>query len=259
MAQAKTAVTIAASLALSLAAASVTAAETKPLLDPQADALLKKMSDYMAGLKSFSADAYVLDEQVMGDGFKLSVLRSGSIEVQRPNKFHISRKGSVRNQQAFFDGSKLVVYGKNVDAAVSVPVSGDIDAGMDTATSTFGAELPARDLISEDAYTPLMEPVTESAYLGTVNIGAETCRHLAFRTDDVDWQLWVSEGERSLPCRYTITSKWLASAPQYTVTFANWQVGQAIPASHFEFTPPAGTRSLSADQFRKLLAGDGAQ
>ncbi len=228
-------------------------------LDPQADALLKKMSDYIGGLKSFTADAYVFDEQIMGDGFKLSVLRSGFIKVRRPNKFHIARKGMVRDQEVFFDGSSLVVHGKRLGMSIEVPVSGDVDAALDAATETFGAELPARDLVSTDAYTSLMEPVVESAYLGAVEIGTATCRQLAFRTDEVDWQLWVQEGERPLPCRYTITSKWLSAAPQYTVTFTNWQVNPDLPDGDFKFIAPEGTKPVTLEDFRKMLKQAGGE
>ncbi len=228
-------------------------------LDPQADALLKNMSDYMAGLKSFSADTYVFDEQIMGDGFKLSILRSGSVKMQRPNKLFVTRKGMLRDQEVFFDGSRLLVHGKGLGASIEVPVSGDVDAALDAATETFGAELPARDLLSTDAYTPMMEPVEESAYLGTVEIGGVNCRHLAFRTDEVDWQLWVEEGERPLPCRNTITSKWTYGAPQFTVTLANWQVNPKFPASDFEFTAPKGTKSTTVEEFRNMLSQAGGE
>lgn len=226
-------------------------------LDPRADALLKKMSDHMRMLKSFSVDAFVVDEQIMGDGFKLSVLRSGSIDLRRPNKLHVTRKGMLRDQEVFFDGSKLMVHGKRLGIAVEVPVTGDVDAALDAATETFGAELPARDLLSTDAHTPLMEPVTESAHLDTVEIGGVTCRQLAFRTEEVDWQLWVEEGDRPLPCRYTITSKWTYGAPQYTVTFTNWRVNPDLPDGVFEFTAPDGTKSLTVEAFRKSLEQTG--
>ncbi len=235
----------------SVAFAGDSASPTK--LDPQADALVKKMSDYMGGLKSFSADGFVSDEQIMGDGFKLSALRSASFMVKRPNKLYLKRKGMVRDQEIFLDGSRLVVHGKRLGFATEVPVSGDLDAALDTATETLEAELPARDLISADAYTPLMEPVEESAYLGTVEIGGVTCRQLAFRTDEVDWQLWVEEGNRPLPCRYTITSKWTYGAPQYSVTFSNWKVNPDLSDSDFKFTAPQGTKSATVEEFLKML------
>ncbi len=226
-------------------------------LDPQADALLKKMSDYMAGLKSYSADAYVFDEQIMGDGFKLSILRSGTIKTQRPNKLHVTRKGMLQDQEVFFDGSRLVIHGKALGVFLEVPVAGDLDDALDVVTDTLGAELPARDLLSTDAYTPMIEPVIESAFLGTVEIGGVSCRQMAFRTDEVDWQLWVEEGEKPLPCRYTITSKWTYGAPQFTVTFTNWKVNQNFPASEFVFTAPKDTKSLTVEEFRKMFSEAG--
>jgi len=254
MVHAKNPIATAVTAALLLGASGVTAdAGSGTKLDPQAEALLKKMSDYMGALKSFTADAFVSDEQIMGDGFKLSALRSGSIKVQRPNKFYLARKGMVRDQEVYFDGSRLVVYGKRLGVSLDVPISGDVDAALDAATETFGAELPARDLVGTDAYTPLMEPVEESAYLGAVEIGGVTCRQLAFRTDEVDWQLWVEEGERPLPCRYTITSKWTYGAPQYGVTFSNWQVNPELADSDFTFSAPEGTKSTTVEEFLKML------
>ena len=261
MAHAKTLFPTVLASALMLAASTGAIADesTTNVLDPQADALLKKMSDYMGGLKSFSADAFVFDEQVRGDGFKLSVLRSGSIKVQRPNKFYIARKGMIRDQEAFFDGSKLVLHAKRLKAALEIPIRGDINAGLNGAAEPSGNELPARDLLSSDAYTPLIDAVEESIYLGTVDIAGVTCRQMAFRTAEVDWQLWVEEGDRPLPCRYTITEKWVTSAPQYTVTFVNWQVNEDIPASAFEFSAPAGTKTLTVEEFREAVASAGSK
>ena len=258
--QIKKGVITAVTVALMFAAVSSAAAD-KPvsanLHDAEAEALLKKMSDYMSGLKSLSADFFVFDEQIMGDGFKLSVLRSGSIKIRLPNKLYIARKGVLRDQEVFFDGSNLVVYGKNLGMVIDVPVKGDVDAALDVATDTFGAELPGRDIFSRDAYKPLMDAITESISLGSVKIGDAICRQLAFRTDEVDLQLWVREGGQPLPCRYTITSKWTTGAPQYTVTFSNWQVNQELPDSDFTFTAPAGTQKTTVDTFRKALEQKG--
>ncbi len=58
-------------------------------------------------------------------------------------------------------------------------------------------------------------------------------------------ELWVEEGERPLPCRYTITSKWTYGAPQYTVTFTNWQVNPKLAAGDFQFTAYGARRPLT--------------
>jgi len=239
------------SIALMLAIGSIAAAEN--LRDAKAEATLKKMSEYMAGLKSFSADAYIFDEQIMADGFKLSILRSASVKMQRPDKLYLSLKGMIRNQEVFFNGENLVIYGKNLKMAIEMQFKGDVDAMLDKATDIFSAELPGRDLLSKDVYTPLMDVVTESADLGVIKIGDVACRYLAFRSDEVDFQLWVEEGDRPLPCRYTITSKWTYGAPQYTVTFTNWQVNQKFPDSDFTYTAPEGIQKTTVEKFQKAL------
>ena len=230
---------------------------TANLHDAEAEALLKKMSDFMSGLNSLSADLYIFDEQIMGDGFKLSLLRTRSIKIQLPNKLYISGEEALQDQEVFFNGSNLVVYDKNLGMFIDIPIKGDLDTAMDTATGIFGAELPGRDIFSRDAYTPLMDAITESSSLSSVKIGDAICRHLAFRTDEVDLQLWVREDGQPLPCRYTITSKWTLGAPQYTVTFSNWQVNQDLPDSDFSFSAPVGTQKTTIDEFRKAIEQEG--
>ena len=227
--------------------------------DPAAEALVKKMSDYMGGLSSFSADAAVVDEMIMGDGLKLTALRSGAFRLRRPDHFYMARKGAVRDQEVFYDGKRFTVLAKNAGVVVELPAEGDVDVALDRATELLGAELPGRDLLSVDAYTPLMEPVTESAALGLVDIDGRSCRHLVFRTDEVDWQLWVEEGERPLPCRYTITSKWTYAAPQYSVTFSNWAVDPELADDVFSATTPEGMQSVTPEELRKKIEEEAAK
>lgn len=222
-------------------------------VDPRADALLKKMSDYVGGLKSFSADVHMIDQQMLADGFKLSLFRQGSFQIQRPNKLRLTRQGMVIDQVAYYNGKDLVVDGKTLGAYVTAPVTGDIDAALDKGAETLGGELPARDLVSVDAYTPLMEPVERGVYVGKVPMGKAVCHQLAFRTAEVDWQLWIQDGDTPVPCMYSITSRWLAGAPEFTVSFSNWKSNQKFPASTFEFKAPAGAKALTAEDFRAAV------
>jgi hypothetical protein len=254
-----TAATISALLFVGTGGMAFTATAADEPRDPAAEALVKKMSDYMGGLKSFSADAAVVDEMIMGDGLKLTALRSGSFKIRRPDHFYMSRKGMVRDQEVYYDGKHLRVHAKTAGAVLDLPAEGDVDMVLNKAVEVFGAELPARDLLSADSYTPLMEAVEESAALGLVDIDGRTCRHLVFRTDEVDWQLWVEEGDRPLPCRYTITSKWTYAAPQYSVTFSNWAMDPELTDDVFSFTIPEGMQPVTAEELRNKIEEEAAK
>ena len=47
----------------------------------------------------------------------------------------------------------------------------------------------------------------EAKHIGRGVIDGVECEHLAFRNQDVDWQLWVQVGAKPIPCKYVITSK----------------------------------------------------
>jgi hypothetical protein len=242
-------------LALGVAGAAMADAgtATTPAIDPEADALIKKMSDFMGGLKSFSADLQVTDNQIMDDGFKLALIKQGAVRLQRPDHLYVSRTGLERDQEAFFDGKTLTFHDRGRKLHAKLSVEGDIDAALDAATEHFGAELPARDLLSPDAYTPLMDAVEEAVHLGVVPVGEMRCHQIALRTEEVDAQLWIQEGSEPVPCRYTITSKWITGAPQYTVSMSHWKIDPDLPADRFELDPSSAGKAVSPAEY--LAAG----
>jgi hypothetical protein len=78
-----------------------------------AKALLKAMSDYMAKQKDFSFTYESTVEAVTPDFQKLQFVSSGSANVSRPDKIHVTRTGGFADVDVTFDGKTLTVYGKN--------------------------------------------------------------------------------------------------------------------------------------------------
>jgi hypothetical protein len=108
----------------------------------------------------------------------------------------------------------------------------------------YGIDAPAADLFLADAYDHMMEDVVTGRYLGTEPIDGMPCHHLAFTGKDVDWQIWVEDGPRPLPRRYTITSKKVASQPEFSVMLSQWEPYALIAASNFTFRPPPGSTQI---------------
>jgi hypothetical protein len=80
-----------------------------------------------------------------------------------------------------------------------------------------------------------MTNVTDLKDLGSGVIGGKECDHLAARSEEVDWQIWIAQGERPYPCRYVITTKKVAQAPQYSVQIRDWKTGSEVVADDFSF------------------------
>jgi hypothetical protein len=79
-------------------------------IDPQAQALLKRSTDYVAGLKQFSVDTQSTIEVVLDSGQKLQFANGASASVQRPNRLVSRRAGDLVNQVYYYDGKSLTLY-----------------------------------------------------------------------------------------------------------------------------------------------------
>lgn len=212
----------------------------------EADAkrILNSMSDYMAEQKSFSFDFDATLEIVTNEEQKLALASSGRVALNRPDKINVTRFGGFTDMELYFDGKTLTLLGKNLNLYTQLEVPGTIDHLVDELKDTYHRPLPAADLLLSNAYDELMRDVVDVKDLGSGVIGGIECDYLAFRTKDVDWQIWIARGDHPYPCRYVITSKLISGIPQYTVQIRNWKTGGEVPASTFSFSNTTNAKKV---------------
>ena len=76
-------------------------------VDPDALALLRKSTDYLAATKQFSLVTDTTIEAVLADGQKLQFGHRVAATVQRPNKMRAERVGELIAQTFYYDGKTL--------------------------------------------------------------------------------------------------------------------------------------------------------
>ena len=184
------------------------------------------------------------DEIIDLAGQKLQLSSSASLAMKRPNHFYAHRQGPLADIEAFFDGQTLTLHGKGRQVYFQLEVPGTIDEAVTHLRSETGFDAPAGDLFYADPFPGLMTDVTAGAYMGTAYVNGIECHHLAFRAPKVDWQIWVQTGDRPLPMKYVIATKWITGSPTYSVRFRDWDTAPAIEAERFKFVPPEGTKRL---------------
>jgi hypothetical protein len=206
----------------------------------EADAkrILKAMSDYMGAQKSLSFDFDATLEVVTKDDQKLALASSGSVTLSRPDKIRVTRAGGFADVEMSFDGKTLTLLGKNLNLYTQLDVPGTIDHLVDELRDTYQRPLPAADLLLSNSYDALMADVVDVKDLGSGVIGGVECDHLAFRKDEVDFQIWIAQGKHPYPYRYVITSKLISGEPQYTVQTRDWKTGGEVAATDFSFKNP---------------------
>ena len=159
---------------------------------------------------------------------KLALAGSGAVTLNRPDKIRAARAGGFVDVETVFDGKTLTLLGKNANKYTQIEVPGTIDQLIDELRDKYDRPLPAADLLTSNSYAALMEDVYNSKDLGSGVINGAECDFLAFRKDEVDLQIWITQGDNPHPCKYVITSRLVADGPQYSVEFTNWKPAKRL-------------------------------
>jgi hypothetical protein len=217
-----------------------------------AKASLKKMSDYLASQDVISFDYDATLEVVTKENQKLGLASSGTVTLDRPNKIRATRAGGFVNLEMLFDGKTLTLLGKNANLYTQIEAPGTIDHLVDTLRKN-GRALPAADLLMSNPYDALMSEVKDVKDLGSGVVGGVECDTFAFRTEQVDWQIWIAQGEHPYPCRYVISTKGVKLSPEYRIQVRNWRAGGTPANDTFKFSNPTGATKIKPDELRKKV------
>ncbi len=207
-------------------------------IEVKADKVLRQMSEYLNTLDQFSLHSESTIDALIAPGQKIQLGRSVDTFVRRPNRLRVDIIGDIVNQQLFYDGKSITLYGKKVNYYATMEAPDNIESAIDHAERTFGLVAPGADLISRNSYDVLTEDVQSGVYVGLSTIHGVETHHLAFRGEETDWQIWIENSETPLPKKFIITTKWLAGAPQFTALVTQWDVSAQLKDRQFIFVAP---------------------
>jgi hypothetical protein len=225
----------------------------QPGVDPKARALLEKMSDFLGGQRQFSVEVDGSTEVVLQSGEKVEFDHSSDVRLKRPDKLRSDRRGEKADVEFYYDGRSFTLYGKKNHYYATADAPATIDEAIDAARERLGIEAPGADLLYNKPYDVLMDDVVSGTYLGTVAVRGVSCHHLAFRGNETDWQIWIEDGPRPVPCKFVITSKKVQGLPEFTVEFSQWNFSPRLGDEVFHFTPPGNAKRID---FLRNVQGD---
>ena len=168
--------------------------------------------------------------------------------LSRPDKIRATRSGGFANVEMIFDGKTLTLLGKDANLYTQAEAPGTIDHLIDELRDKFHKPVPGADLLMSNVYDVLMDGVTDVKDVGSGVIGGTECDHLAFRKQDVDWQIWIAQGDHPYPCRYVITAKDVDQGPQYSVQVRDWKTGSDVAADDFGFKNATNAKKVDAKE-----------
>ena len=209
--------------------------------------ILKSMTDYLGSQKTLSASFDSDIEIITPELQKIQFASSGQMKLSRPDKLRVRRTGGYADVELVYDGKAISIYGNNAKSYVQAELPGTVDQMIDALQAKSGVGLPGTDLLLSNAFDVMTTTVLDGEHIGLGVVDGVECEHLAFRTADTDWQIWIETGAKPVPRKYVITSKTLAGAPQYTLRVKDWKTDGFTDADTFVFKPPAGATKVDLD------------
>ena len=219
------------------------ATTTAPVRDPEAMAALDRMGAYLRTLMTFGVSGDITTEDVLDTGQTIAYTGAIDLIAQRPGHLRANLDSSRKRRQYFYDGQNLTIWAPRQGFYATVAAPPTIKEMLDLASERFNLVLPFVDMFELGVNPELTSRITAAFFVGVEAVDDQRCMHYAFRQPNVDWEIWIREGEQPLPCMYRITDLRDPARPDY-VARLTWDLQPVITAQTFVFVPPEGAERI---------------
>lgn len=212
----------------------------------QASAILMRMADVLGGAQRFSVSMRGGYDAVQQSGQKIEFGEMRKVTLSRPDRLRMEgERSNGAKTLTVFTGKEIVLIDETSNVYATAPQPGGLDDTIFHFVKDLGMRLPLAVLLVSQLPAELKDRVRLVDYVEKTSIHGSTSHHLAARTDTVDFQVWVADGDTPLPQRVVITYKKAKGEPQFWAQFSDWNLAPAIEDSTFLAKPPDGAQKVA--------------
>lgn len=218
--------------------------------DDAVDAL-KEMSNFLMQAKTLAITSQGSMDAVTNDGQRIQLDGVTTYKVRKPNGFVIDYSSDVKSRRFIYDGKNFTVYSPKLGFYASAAAPATNKAVLDEIYDKFGISLPLEDLFRwGDGATEDRVKDLKSAYeVGPATIDGVETDHYAFREAEVDWEVWIQQGDQPLPRKVVIVDRTDPSRPTFTARLT-WQVNPTFTDADFAFVPDANAKKIQLATYK---------
>ena len=188
-----------------------------------AKALLMRMADLLGKTQAFSVTISAGYDIVQDNGQKIEFGEVRHVLIDRPERLRIQSDFSNGEKLTiYFDGKELIVFSPKENVFAKLERKGSVDDMLKYVVLDLQTPIPLAMLFLQSIKEELEKRITEIDHVELTNIAGKPADHLAVRTADIDFQIWLAQGEQPLPLRVIITYKEAVGQPQFWANLSDW-------------------------------------
>jgi hypothetical protein len=231
-------------IAFALPAPARAAEPNAPAGPPQAEDVLRTMSQYLAKQKAFSYHAEIEFDQVLPRGPKVRLSGAVDVTVARPGSLFVDYRDDVSDRVVWFENGLVTIFDPLAGTYAEVSGPKDIDGMVAKLETDYGMALPLGELAESNPDAVLSRGVDLGHYVGVHNVEGVFCHHVVLQRKGLDLQVFVEVGAKPLPRKVVFEYPQRAGSPQYTASITEWSF--AAPKSEL-FAPKVPKEAAKVD------------
>jgi hypothetical protein len=219
------------------------AKSAKPAIDPDAMDALHKMGAFLRGQQKFTVRASQTTDDLLASGQKVQFSGTVELNIRRPDRMRMDIRGDRRDQRIYYDGKSFTIFGERVGYYATFQAPPTLAELKDVTEKRYGIDLPLADLFYWGTEHDGTADVTAATKVGVSTVEGAACDHYAFRQKDVDWELWIEQGQHPLPRKLVITTTTEKTRPQSSQVL-DWDLAPQLGDDLFTFVPPPESHKI---------------
>jgi hypothetical protein len=239
------------------------AKEQKPSATPSqsqsndAEAILRRMAEFLGGTQRFSASVRSDYDAVQESGQKIEFGESRKVTLARPGQLRVEGESSNGAKVlVVFTGKEITLIDSAANVYATAPQPGGVDESIVHFVRDLGMRLPLAMLLVSQLPAELKARVRTLEYVEKTRVHGAPAHHIVGRTDDVDFQIWIADGDKPLPQRIVLTYVNAPGDPQFRAQFSDWNLAPNVTDATFQVKPPAKAQKVAfAAQLPRAVSG----
>jgi hypothetical protein len=197
---------------------------------------LMAMASHLGGLKTFSATMRATYDVVQASGQKIEFGEVRTLAIKRPELARVEQLASDgKRDLLLFDGKNITVYDARDQVFAQAPQPKGLDDAIDYLLKSLQLRLPLAPMLMSNFAQELQRSVLEVDFVESTDFLGPPTDHIAARTKNVDFQVWIADGDQPWPLRIVISYRLLDGSPQFSADLSEWNAAPDFAGTEFVF------------------------
>jgi hypothetical protein len=221
------------------------------VIEDEAVDALKEMSNFLMSANTMQIMSQGSLDVVTNSGQRIQLDGTTTYKVRKPAGFVVDYQSDIKSRRFVYDGKNFTVYSPKLGFYSTVAAPASNREVLKAIYDKFGIALPLEDLFrwSDGSNNDRIQALRAAYNVGPATIDGVETDHYAFREDDVDWEVWIQQGDQPFPKKLVIVDRNDPAKPTF-IARLQWTLNPAFTDADFAFVPDANAKKIQMATYK---------